>query len=180
MKGDRDIPGRREAIGAGQQIARDDLDASIATAVRVESGEIAGYFGTYPVRIDPASVVLRDQSGGEMQVPVDFVLLQIGYEADMSLCRMAGVELGRRLARLARTHQVVVVTHLPQVAAYADRQLVVNKGTAKGITRSDIRMVGNDERVAELARMLAGMGHTKTGRAHAEELLATAEAEKVG
>jgi DNA repair protein RecN (Recombination protein N) len=138
----------------------------------------------------PALPVHKGASGGELSrvmLAIEVVLANadpvptlVFDELDSGVGGRAGVELGRRLARLARTHQVVVVTHLPQVAAYADRQLVVNKGTAKGITRSDIRMVGNDERVAELARMLAGMGHTKTGRAHAEELLATAEAEKVG
>jgi DNA repair protein RecN (Recombination protein N) len=88
------------------------------------------------------------------------------------------VEIGRRLARLARTHQVLVVTHLPQVAAYADRHLVVDKGSTSGLTRSDVRTVADEQRVVELARMLAGFDSTETGRAHAEELLSTADEEK--
>lgn len=85
------------------------------------------------------------------------------------------MEVGRRLARLARTHQVIVVTHLPQVAAFADRHLVVDKA-AQGdmVTVSGVRTLDQQQRVAELARMLAGLEDTETGRAHAEELLATA------
>jgi DNA repair protein RecN (Recombination protein N) len=71
-----------------------------------------------------------------------------------------------------------VVTHLPQVAAFADRHLVVDK-TADGVlTRSGVRRLDESQRVVELARMLAGMDSTDTGRAHAEELLAAAKADK--
>jgi DNA repair protein RecN (Recombination protein N) len=89
------------------------------------------------------------------------------------------VEIGRRLARLAARHQVIVVTHLPQVAAYADRHLVVDK-TARdnGATRSSVRTLAEPDRIVELARMLAGLDHTDTGRAHAEELLAAARAHR--
>jgi bacillithiol disulfide reductase len=59
----------------------------------LKSGEICPYLGTQPARITPSSVVLRRANGEEIETPADFVLLQIGYEADMSLCRMAGVEL---------------------------------------------------------------------------------------
>ena len=88
----------------------------------------------------------------------------------------AAVEIGRRLARLATTHQVVVVTHLAQVAAFADRQLMVDKSSAVGggVTRSAVRALDADARVVELARMLAGNEASETGRAHAEELLADA------
>ena len=73
-----------------------------------------------------------------------------------------------------------MVTHLAQVAAFADRHLVVDKRARGGVTRSDVRMVADRDRVVELARMLAGMDSTETGRAHAEELLATAVADKAG
>jgi DNA repair protein RecN (Recombination protein N) len=99
-------------------------------------------------------------------------------EVDAGVGGRAAVEIGRRLARLARSHQVLVVTHLPQVAAFADQHLVVDKGTSGGITRSGVRVLEQSERVVELARMLAGMESTETGRAHAEELLAVAEADK--
>ena len=78
-----------------------------------------------------------------------------------------------RLARLARTHQVIVVTHLPQVAAYADVHLVVHSAGPKGT--SVVQRVADDDRVAELARMLAGLGESDSGRAHARELLEAAQ-----
>jgi DNA repair protein RecN (Recombination protein N) len=100
-------------------------------------------------------------------------------EVDAGVGGRAAIEIGRRLARLSSSHQVVVVTHLPQVAAYADRHLVVRKGTDGEITASGVGLLDADGRVTELARMLAGMESTDTGRAHAEELLAAASSDKV-
>jgi DNA repair protein RecN (Recombination protein N) len=101
-------------------------------------------------------------------------------EVDAGVGGRAAVEVGRRLARLARERQVLVVTHLPQVAAFADRHVVVDKpnsGTESGgVTASDVRLVTDGDRVAELARMLAG-SDTPTAREHAAELLADAAAE---
>lgn len=103
-------------------------------------------------------------------------------EVDAGVGGRAAVEIGRRLARLARTHQVIVVTHLPQVAAFADSHVVVDKMDShpKESADSAVRSLGIDERVGELARMLAGLGDTETGRAHAEELLKTARGVKSG
>ncbi|MEV6063283.1 DNA repair protein RecN [Nocardia asteroides] len=100
-------------------------------------------------------------------------------EVDAGVGGRAAVEIGKRLARLARTHQVIVVTHLPQVAAFADTHLVVDKSDdGKGKVDSGVRTLTDEERVVELARMLAGLDDTETGRAHAEELLETARAER--
>jgi DNA repair protein RecN (Recombination protein N) len=96
-------------------------------------------------------------------------------EVDAGVGGRAAVQIGRRLARLARSHQVIVVTHLPQVAAYADVHLVVDAGGRDGT--SVVRRLDEDARVAELARMLAGLGDSETARAHARELLDTASAE---
>jgi DNA repair protein RecN (Recombination protein N) len=138
----------------------------------------------------PALPIHKGASGGELSrvmlalevvlADADTVPTLVFDEVDAGVGGRAAVEIGRRLARLARTHQVVVVTHLPQVAAYADRHLVVDKGAADGgLTRSDVRVVADERRVVELARMLAGMDSTETGRAHAEELLNTATAYKL-
>jgi len=97
-------------------------------------------------------------------------------EVDAGVGGRAAVQIGRRLARLARTHQVIVVTHLPQVAAYADTHLVVDAVGKGGASR--VRKLDPDDRVAELARMLAGLGESDSGRAHARELLAAAEADR--
>ena len=89
----------------------------------------------------------------------------------------AAVEIGRRLARLARASQVIVVTHLPQVAAYADRHLLVEKSDDGTVTESGVSALSGKARVRELARMLAGQEDSRTARAHADELLATARAD---
>jgi DNA repair protein RecN (Recombination protein N) len=97
-------------------------------------------------------------------------------EVDAGVGGRAAVQIGRRLARLASTHQVIVVTHLPQVAAHADVHLMVDsggRGKASGVRRLD-----DEDRVAELARMLAGLGESDSGRAHARELLEAAQQER--
>ncbi len=126
----------------------------------------------------------RSASGGELSrvmLALEVVLsastggtTMVFDEIDAGVGGRAAVEIGRRLARLAGSHQVIVVTHLPQVAAYADTHLVVDStGPA-----SEVRRLDDDERVAELARMLAGLGESDTARAHARELLTGARAER--
>ncbi|MFJ8215070.1 DNA repair protein RecN [Streptomyces sp. NPDC096033] len=98
-------------------------------------------------------------------------------EVDAGVGGKAAVEIGRRLAKLARTAQVVVVTHLPQVAAFADRQLLVEKTVDGSVTRSGVTVLEGEDRIRELSRMLAGQEDSQTARAHAEELLAAARAD---
>lgn len=100
-------------------------------------------------------------------------------EVDAGVGGRAAVQIGRRLAKLARTHQVIVVTHLPQVAAYADAHLVVDSGNGR-TKSSGVRRIEDEDRVAELARMLAGLGESDSGRAHARELLEAAQKERTG
>ncbi|AGF72385.1 DNA repair protein RecN [Corynebacterium halotolerans] len=101
-------------------------------------------------------------------------------EVDAGVGGRAAVEIGRRLARLATRNQVIVVTHLPQVAAYADTHLHVAKNVGDDAVTSGVVTLTGDERVEELARMLAGLDDTDTGRAHAAELLERAHAERAG
>ncbi|MCZ4080367.1 DNA repair protein RecN [Rhodococcus sp. H36-A4] len=133
--------------------------------------------------------ISKSASGGELSrvmLALEVVLAgsdkgatMVFDEVDAGVGGRAAVEVGRRLARLARTHQVIVVTHLPQVAAFADTHLVVDKADSrKGAANSGVKSLSASERVVELARMLAGLDDTETGRAHAEELLATARAER--
>ncbi|OZC46639.1 DNA repair protein RecN [Rhodococcus sp. RS1C4] len=133
--------------------------------------------------------ISKSASGGELSrvmLALEVVLAgsdkgatMVFDEVDAGVGGRAAVEVGRRLARLARTHQVIVVTHLPQVAAFADTHLVVDKAdTKKGAANSGVKTLSSSERVVELARMLAGLDDTETGRAHAEELLATARADR--
>ena len=136
----------------------------------------------------PARPVHKGASGGELSrvmlaievvfAGADPVPVMVFDEVDAGVGGQAAGEIGRRLARLAREHQVVVVTHLAQVAAFADTHLVVDKSpdTAQGVTATDIRAVADEDRVRELARMLSGLADSDTGQAHARELLAVAAA----
>jgi DNA repair protein RecN (Recombination protein N) len=96
-------------------------------------------------------------------------------EVDAGVGGKAAVEVGRRLAMLARHAQVLVVTHLPQVAAFADQHVVVRKSTDGLVTTSGLAALGEEERVRELSRMLAGLEDSDTALAHAQELLDTAQ-----
>lgn len=138
----------------------------------------------------PALPLQKGASGGELSrvmLAIEVVFAGAGGpptlvfdEVDAGVGGRAAVEVGRRLARLARRHQVLVVTHLPQVAAFADRHLVVTKDTGGAVTTSGVRVVEDTDRARELARMLAGLPDSDLGIAHAEELLAVAEREKQG
>ena len=99
-------------------------------------------------------------------------------EVDAGVGGKAAVEIGRRLMRLARLAQVIVVTHLPQVAAFADNHLVVTKAGDGLVTSSGVVRLDQPGRVRELSRMLAGLEDSEFGRAHAEELLAMAAGER--
>ncbi len=113
-------------------------------------------------------VILSSQQGGATLV---------FDEVDAGVGGRAAVEIGRRLARLARNNQVIVVTHLPQVAAYATTHLHVSKNVSDESVTSGVDVLEGDARIEELARMLAGMDDSETGRAHANELMERAQAE---
>lgn len=95
-------------------------------------------------------------------------------EVDAGVGGAVGIEIGRRLQQLATTSQVIVVTHLAQVAAFADQHLVVQKSSDGAVTVSDVREVRGVERQAELARMMGGSAHTDASLRHAGELLESA------
>ncbi|MEU8998569.1 DNA repair protein RecN [Streptomyces caniferus] len=132
----------------------------------------------------PPRPIAKGASGGELSrvmlavevvfAGTDPVPTYLFDEVDAGVGGKAAVEVGRRLARLAKSAQVVVVTHLPQVAAFADRQLLVAKTNDGSVTRSGVTVLEGEERVRELSRMLAGQEDSETARAHAEELLETA------
>ena len=136
----------------------------------------------------PARPIAKSASGGELSrvmlaievvfAGADPVATIVFDEVDAGVGGRAAVEVGRRLARLARSAQVVVVTHLPQIAAFADRHWVVEKNDAGAVTRSDVHALDRQARVDELARMLAGLADSDFGRAHADELLDVAQADR--
>ena len=176
--------------------------ARVAVDVRARaSGEPAGELMLGPDGADeveftlqahpdaPALPLARGASGGELSrvmlalevclAGTDPVPTMIFDEVDAGVGGRAAVEVGRRLARLSREHQVVVVTHLAQVAAYADRHVVVDKSaaTGTGVTASDVHLVDGHDRVNELARMLAGSS-SAAALEHASELLSTASQDR--
>jgi DNA repair protein RecN (Recombination protein N) len=134
----------------------------------------------------PLRPVARGASGGELSrvmlalevvlAGADPVPTFVFDEVDAGVGGRAAVEIGRRLAALARSAQVVVVTHLPQVAAYADRHLRVVKADDGSVTASDVALLDDEQRVRELARMLAGAEESGAAQAHAEELVEAARA----
>ena len=101
------------------------------------------------------------------QVPQTFVFDEI----DSGVGGAVGIEIGRRLRQLARRHQVIVVTHLAQVAAFADTHVVITKASDGAITSSGLREVTGSEREIELSRMMSGMVDSESGLEHAHDLL---------
>ncbi len=132
----------------------------------------------------PPRPLHKGASGGELSrvmLAVEVVLAAdattstlVFDEVDAGVGGRAAVEVGRRLAILSRTHQVICITHLPQVAAFADRHLVVTKADDGTVTRSGVVTLDDAGRVRELSRMLAGLDESALARGHAEELLAAA------
>ncbi|MDT5348758.1 MAG: repair protein RecN [Mycobacterium sp.] len=181
-------------IGVSTDVAV-TIDPADPSALTLASGEVAraGVDGVDDVEFGFAAhrgmtvlPLAKSASGGELSrvmLALEVVLAasrkqsmgttMVFDEVDAGVGGRAAVQIGRRLARLARSHQVIVVTHLPQVAAYADVHLVVHSAGPKG--SSGVRRVTDDDRVAELARMMAGLGESDSGRAHARELLDAAQ-----
>lgn len=179
-------------IGVGPMPARADDSAPVT----MPDGEVlhAGHdgvdaveFGFTAHRGADVLPLAKSASGGELSrvmLALEVVLsastagtTMVFDEVDAGVGGRAAVQIGRRLARLARTHQVIVVTHLPQVAAFADAHLVVDSGNGRAKS-SGVRRIDDEDRVAELARMLAGLGESDSGRAHARELLEAAQQER--
>ncbi|SDP73712.1 DNA replication and repair protein RecN [Arthrobacter sp. ok909] len=170
--------------------------ADATLVINVEPTEQLGPFGADEISFllqphsgAPARPLGKGASGGELSrvmlaievvlAAVDPVPTFVFDEVDAGVGGRAAVEIGRRLAMLARHVQVLVVTHLPQVAAFANQHIRVTKtsvrgadgATATGFTSSDVQLLDEGERVRELARMLAGQEDSESAQAHAQELL---------
>lgn len=165
--------------------------ADAAVTVEVDSGEDYSLAGR-----DQVSILLqphkgaeprplgRGASGGELSrvmLAIEVVIAGsdpvptfIFDEVDAGVGGASAIEIGKRLARLARSAQVIVVTHLPQVAAFATNHLRVVKSTEGEITASSVQQLHGEERAEELARMLSGLADSESGLVHARELLDTA------
>ena len=134
----------------------------------------------------PAAALAKAASGGELARTMLALRLVVGAqvptlvfdEVDAGVGGSAARSVGRALASLAESKQVLVVTHLPQVAAFADAQVALTKHDDDATTVMRAEVLGPEARVRELARMLSGLADSDTGHDHAEELLATAAAER--
>jgi DNA repair protein RecN (Recombination protein N) len=165
-----------------------DLGAGLRSVVHGPEGidDIEMLLAPHPGA--PARPLGRGASGGELSRvmlglevvlgAVDPVPTFVFDEVDAGVGGRAALGIGRRLAELARTSQVLVVTHLPQVAAFADHHLVVRKGGQGRITSSGVHSLDAAGRVRELARMLGGLDESDSAQAHAEELLQLAAADR--
>jgi DNA repair protein RecN (Recombination protein N) len=137
---------------------------------------------------EPVQPLARVASGGELaraMLALRLVLTEapdtlVFDEVDAGIGGEAAQAVGRSLAALGARHQVLVVTHLPQVAAFADHQIAVDKTEAKGRTVARAAAVDGEARTRELSRMLSGMSESGAARRHARELLDAARAEKAG
>ncbi len=146
-------------------------DVELLLAANVGAGPRALAKGASGGELSRVMLALEVSLAGTSPVPT-FVF----DEVDAGVGGKAAVEVGRRLAMLARSAQVVVVTHLPQVAAFADRHVVVHKASDGLVTTAGLTVLDDEARVRELSRMLAGLEESETALAHAQELLATARA----
>lgn len=132
----------------------------------------------------PARPLQKAASGGELSrvmLALEVILSDthpvptlVFDEIDAGIGGRAAVQVGQRLAKLAEKAQVIVVTHLPQVAAFADRHHVVRKSDDGSVTTSGLEALDQQGRLKELSRMMAGLEDSEAAQTHAEELLALA------
>ena len=208
VRTEADLKKQAAAISKIRAKAAKDLSARVSSelkalamadatlVINLEAGGQLGPFGLDEISFllqphagAPARPLGKGASGGELSrvmlaievvlAAVDPVPTFVFDEVDAGVGGRAAVEIGRRLAMLAQHVQVLVVTHLPQVAAFADQHIRVTKtsvrgsdgATATGFTSSDVRLLDASERIKELARMLAGQEDSESAQAHAKELL---------
>jgi DNA repair protein RecN (Recombination protein N) len=132
---------------------------------------------------EQARPLATSASGGELsriylalrlavQQPGTSGMTMVFDEADAGLGGEAARALGRKLQRLGRSGQILAVTHLPQVASFADHHFAVRKAVARGRTRTTVELLAEERRIEEIARMLAGDRRTAVSLSHAQELIA--------
>ena len=159
--------------------------------IKVDKNEICLHFDNYGVDQvsfefsanpgQPLRPISKVASGGEMSrimLAIELVFSKSGAsktmifdEVDAGIGGAAAIEVGKRLKALAKNHQIVVVTHLPQVAAFADKHLKVEKSASGNVTTSSVIELDSGARVTEIARMMAGIQDSASALEHARELL---------
>ncbi|GAA2021626.1 DNA repair protein RecN [Agromyces tropicus] len=185
-----DAAGRLAAAVTAELSALAMPDAELTVAVERAAEPAAHGRDQVAILLRPHSgteprPVAKGASGGELSrvmlaievviAGADPVPTFVFDEVDAGVGGAAAIEIGRRLARLAERSQVIVVTHLAQVAAFATNHLSVVKGTDGRVTASSVRQLEGTDREAEMARLLSGLADSESGLAHARELLEIAD-----
>ena len=198
------VTGLAEKISAIRSKAASDLSAAVTaelTALAMNGASLEVQIARLPeltsFGFDQVSLLLsaypgaeprpigKGASGGELSrimLAIEVVLAKnelaptfIFDEVDAGVGGAAATEVGKRLAMLAKNAQVIVVTHLPQVAAFASKHLRVLKSSSAEYTATDVVTLEGDQIVEELARMLSGLSESESGKSHAKELLDLAQ-----
>jgi DNA repair protein RecN (Recombination protein N) len=152
---------RLEHIASGGELSR----VMLALKASVEAGGTSGLHKRHngiETKV-PTSRKEREKWGAQRTLVFD--------EIDSGIGGRAAEAVGRKLKSLARSNQVLCVTHLPQIATFADQHYVIEKKESGGRTRTSIRLVAGEERTEEVARMLSGAKLTETSRKHAEQMI---------
>lgn len=142
-----------EHIASGGELSR----VMLALKTSVEAGQ------EIKVSTQPAPKTRKHGPGNQKTLVFD--------EIDTGIGGRAAEAVGKKLKSLSRANQVLCVTHLPQIATFADKHYVIEKKESAGRTRTSIRLVTGDERTEEVARMLSGAKLTETSRKHAEQMI---------
>jgi DNA repair protein RecN (Recombination protein N) len=150
-----------EDIASGGELSR----VMLALKVSVEAGDsgIGGKKAGREVKTPALSQKTRQGRGTQRTLVFD--------EIDTGIGGRAAEAVGKKLKSLARSNQVLCVTHLPQIATFGDHHYVIEKKESAGRTRTSIRAVTGEERTEEVARMLSGAKLTETSRKHAEQMI---------
>jgi DNA repair protein RecN (Recombination protein N) len=173
------------------QLGMPDGHLVVALTPRSETGPTGAEDVEFRVALNvghEARPLARVASGGELSrvmlalktilARLDHVPTLVFDEVDAGIGGRVGLQVGDTMRTVATHHQVLAITHLPQIAARAHHHIVVSKGARGGVTTADTRIITDEERVTEIARMLGGDPESDISRAHARELLAAATARK--
>jgi len=175
------------AAKSGKAVAAEELKLGVQDFVAAASG-VGGATGMETVEFmiapnpgQPARPLRRIASGGELSrvmlalkgilAQADRISVLVFDEIDANVGGRMGTVIGEKLRALAGIHQVLCITHLPQIAAFADRHLTIHKRTEKGETITTVAVMEGEDRVRELAEMTAGKDASATALAQARELL---------
>src|SRR5438309_7198248 len=162
------------------------LELAPADEITATGAETIGFKVTLNIRHD-ARPLAPVASGGELSrvmlalktilARLDGVPTLVFDEVDAGIGGRVGLQVGETMRRVASSHQVFAISHLPQIAARAHHHIVVSKAARGGVTAADVAVLRADDRVTEIARMLGGDPESELSRAHARELLENAAPE---